>query len=393
MVRGDLFPAHHGAAVKIDRTAWGLSRLAGPVFLVTDNRTRYYRYVDGKQEAVRFPFWLRCLGPWRRIIARRLRRARIPVQEISLYTALRDWSFPVRAAYVTARYGVRLYQAEFPAYAQICLWIKSVFGGCAVLVEHNVEFERIRDQVTDLSHAGYRWLRQTEIGLCNRVDRVVTVSRRDRALLIRHGVDADHVHVIPHGVDVAAFDTSHTPDDLCKRLGIAPGRPTLVYHGTFRYPPNLEAIRIFASEILPRLNARGLDPLMLAIGADPPDRDLHPQVVFSGGVDSVAPYIKAAHVAVVPLLKGGGTRMKVLDYFAAGVPVVSTAKGVEGLEVRDGIQLLVHDDWDAFAAGVARLLREKALARTLGTAGRRFAEQHDWLTIAGHYVDLYTRCP
>jgi len=131
---------------------------------------------------------------------------------------------------------------------------------------------------------------------------------------------------------------------------------------------------------------------VLALGADPPDRDLHPRILFSGGVDSVAPYIKAAHVAVVPLLKGGGTRMKVLDYFAAGIPIVSTAKGVEGLEVRDGIQLLVRDDWDAFAAAVACLLREKELTRTLGTAGRRFAEQYDWLTIAGRYVGLYTRC-
>jgi len=327
VTRGDLFPAHHGAAVKIDRTAWGLSRLASPVFLITDDRTRYYRYVDGKQEAVRFPFWLRFLGPWRRIIARRLRHAGIPVQEIFLYMALRDWSFLVRAAYITARYGVRVYQAEFPAYARICLRIKSIFGGCAVLVEHNGEFERIRDQVAELSHTGYRWLRRVEIDLCNRVDRVVAVSRRDRALLIRYGVDAGRVHVIPHGIDVASFDTSHTPDDLCKRLGIDTGRPTLVYHGTFRYPPNLEAIRILASEILPRLNARGLDPQVLALGADPPDRDLHPRILFSGGVDSVAPYIKAAHVAVVPLLKGGGTRMKVLDYFAAGIPVVSTAKG------------------------------------------------------------------
>lgn len=84
--------------------------------------------------------------------------------------------------------------------------------------------------------------------------------------------------------------------------------------------------------------------------------------------------------------------MKVPDYFAAGIPVVSTTKGVEGLAVRDGIQLLVRDDYDAFATAVARLLRERTLARTLGMAGRRFAEQYDWLTIAGHYVDLYTRC-
>jgi glycosyltransferase involved in cell wall biosynthesis len=162
----------------------------------------------------------------------------------------------------------------------------------------------------------------------------------------------------------------------------------LVYHGTYSYPPNLEAIRILVNEILPRLNARGLPAAVLAVGPNPPDWDLHPDVVFVGGVDAVAPYIKSADIAVVPLQQGGGTRMKVLDYFAAAVPVVSTSKGVEGLGLADGEQVLIRDGHDEIADAVACLIRDEARAKALGAAGRRYVEQFDWLNIARRYVGL-----
>jgi len=390
ITRGDLFPPNHGAAVKIDRTASGLSRLTGPVCLVTDRRDRFYRYLDGKCESMRYPLWLSLAGPWRWRLRRVLRAAGIPAEEISLYAALRDWSLDLRAAYVAARYGMRVFQAEFPAYARVCLWVRSLFGGLTVLVEHNVEFERLREQFEHLTATGYAFLRQTELFLCNRVDCVVAVSPRDRASLVRQGVELKRVHVIPHGVDIAAFDAAAgLPAAVLRRWGVGAGRPLLVYHGTYRYPPNLEAMRILADEILPRLRRRGLAPAVLAIGPSPPAKDFHPDFVFVGGVDAVAPYIKAGHVAVVPLQRGGGTRMKILDYFAAAVPVVSTSKGVEGLGLVDGRQVLIRDGFDDFSDAVAGLLCDPARSRALGAAGRRYVEQLDWHKIARRYVDLF----
>lgn len=391
--RGDLFPPNHGAAVKIDRTAAALSRLTGPVCLVTDHRDRFYRYRDGERVSVRYPLWLSLVGPWRWRLRRGLRAAGIPAEETSLYGALRDWSLDLRAAYVAARYGMRVFQAEFPAYARVCLWVRSLRGGLTILVEHNVEFERLREQFDQLTAEGYAFLRQTEIFLCNQVDRVVAVSERDRECLVRQGVDATRVHVIPHGVDLAAFDAAAgLPHTLLRQWGVASGRPLLVYHGTYRYPPNLEAMRILADEILPRLRMRGLAPAVMAIGPSPPARDFHPDFVFVGGVDSVAPYIKAGKVAVVPLQRGGGTRMKILDYFAAAVPVVSTSKGVEGLGLVDGRQVLIRDGFDDFSDAVADLLCDRVKSRALGAAGRRYVEQLDWLKIARRYVDLFALC-
>jgi glycosyltransferase involved in cell wall biosynthesis len=393
VTRADLFPANHGAAVKIDRTAWALSRLAVPVFLVTDDRKRYHRYIDGKREVLHYPLWLSWIGPWRRRLRRTLCRLGVPRQDVFLYLALLDWSLLLRAAYVASRHGARVFQAEFPAYARVCLWVGSWLGGLTVLVEHNVEFKRLLDQYKSLTSEGYAFLRRIEVDLCNQVDLVIAVSKRDSESLVRHGVDSDRVHVIPHGVDISSFDAWAAAPDLRKQLGIAPDRPLLVYHGTYLYPPNLEAVQVLANEILPRLSSDGLRPTVLAIGPNPPTDGLHSDILFLGNVDSVAPYIKAADVAVVPLLRGGGTRMKVLDYFAASVPVVSTSKGVEGLGLTDGEQLMIRDGYDAFAEAIGELLQGEERARSLGAAGRRYVEQFDWLKIAGRYVELFDQSP
>ena len=90
---------------------------------------------------------------------------------------------------------------------------------------------------------------------------------------------------------------------------------------------------------------------VLAIGPEPPDETL-PGVTFTGPVDDLPERIKGADLAVVPLRKGGGTRMKILDYFAAGVPVISTAKGMEGLPLQPGLHLRAVENPDDIAEAI-----------------------------------------
>jgi glycosyltransferase involved in cell wall biosynthesis len=182
------------------------------------------------------------------------------------------------------------------------------------------------------------------------------------------------------------------PADVRSRLGAPPGCPILVYHGIYSYPPNLESIEFLAREILPRLHGRGVVPKVMAVGPKPPSRSPHPDIVFTGPVPEVAPYLLAADVAIVPLQRGGGTRMKVLDYFAARLPVVTTTKGVEGLPVTDGEHVLVRDDPDAFAAAVVEVLASPSRRSALGAAGRQLVETLDWSRIAERYlVELRAR--
>jgi len=388
VTRPDLFPADHGAAVRIDRTAWALSKVIGPVYIVTDSRSQYYRYLNGNRQAVSYPTWLKIPGPVRPLLYLRLRLLGIPKRDAFLYYPLADWGLSLRALYVAARTGSRVFQAEFPGYARVCLWLQWLLGGRTVLVEHNVEFARMEAQVRDLGEHRYELLREIELALCRRVDLVVAVSKLDRDTLLRNGIDEARLEVVPHGVDLAAFDAAGRSREFLVDLGLESERPVLVYHGTYAYPPNIEALRILSGEILPRLQDRGLDPLVLAIGPHPPATWLSASVVFLGSVRSVAPFLKAADVAVVPLRQGGGTRMKILDYLAAGLPVVTTAKGAEGLDLVDDRDALIRDSYDSMADAVALLLRNTDYAAALGARGRQFVAGLDWLSIGRRYREV-----
>jgi len=162
----------------------------------------------------------------------------------------------------------------------------------------------------------------------------------------------------------------------------------LVYHGTYSYPPNLQSMEVMANEILPRLAERGVQVSVLAIGSKPPDFPLHPDIYFAGSVDDLAEVIPAADLAVVPLLDGGGTRMKILDYFAAGVPVISTAKGIEGIPVSNGREAIIVDDWDQMCDHIERLLDTPDEATAMREAAATFVDSLGWDAIARRYLPL-----
>jgi glycosyltransferase involved in cell wall biosynthesis len=176
--------------------------------------------------------------------------------------------------------------------------------------------------------------------------------------------------------------------DIRKHYKIPLLDKVLVYHGTYSYAPNLEAINVMSMEILPRLDARGINVTVLAIGSKPPDFPLHAKVIFAGSVADLSQVLPAADLAVIPLLEGGGTRMKILDYFAAGVPVISTAKGIEGIPVTHGREALILDDYDAICDAIEGLLASPERAEMMREAAARFVEPLGWDSIARCYLPL-----
>jgi glycosyltransferase involved in cell wall biosynthesis len=279
-------------------------------------------------------------------------------------------------------------QAEFPAYARPCVSAADVLGCRVVLVEHNVEYERLRTQVAELTEEQYRRFRDIEIHLCESSDAVVCVSDNDRRRLEADGVRPDLLHTIPHGVDLADMDAGPAIN-VRERFAIGPESPLLVFHGTYSYPPNQEALRILASRLLPALEERGLICHVLAVGRDAPRRAPHPRIHFSGSVPRLGPWLRAADIAVVPLVDGGGTRMKILDCFAARLPVISTSKGIEGIPAVHGEEALIVDEWPDFVEAVIGLWSDRERAVALAGRGRAFAETLDWNEIAHRYLGLY----
>jgi MoaA/NifB/PqqE/SkfB family radical SAM enzyme len=189
--------------------------------------------------------------------------------------------------------------------------------------------------------------------------------------MVDGGVPREHIRLVPHGVDVQAYDVR--PVDLRRRYGL-PGGPVLFFHGTLHYGPNADAIRFLDEEVVPRLPQNAT---VLVAGMSPPRDRERDGLRFTGALDDLPAHILAADLCVCPLFAGGGTRMKLLEYFAAGKAVVSTPLGAEGIPVTDGVELRLAER-ERFADVVLEVLGDPAQRRALGHRARGWVRARDW---------------
>ncbi len=393
VTRGDLVPTNHGAAVKIVRTAQYLSLLGSRVLVVTDDRDHYLRFTDGRMEQVPYGRRFRAAQEWpvlRRgaALAERLcDRAGYPREETFLYAPQFDLQWWSRVLYVGLREEVEVFQAEFPGYGLACWVAARLLDARSSIVQHNVEFDRLMD-VLGLGADEVRHIRELELFALRRVDEVIAVSQDDRARMVEAGIDAAKITVLPHGVDTLSYRRSRGRLQRYS-LGLDEDTPILFFHGTLHYWPNTQAVRFIAEDLLPLLRPHLPGLRVLIAGMNPPTYYAHPAITFLGPVDDLPRAIDAADVCLCPVPSGGGTRMKLLEYFAAGKPCVSSTKGAEGIRYTAGLELAIADEPQAFADEVLRLLGDRAAREAMGRAARDFVDWYDWTPIAARYQALY----
>lgn len=162
---------------------------------------------------------------------------------------------------------------------------------------------------------------------------------------------------------------------------LSPRRVTFL--GGLHWPPNAEGIVWFASQVWPQILAQVPGAILTVIGKQPPPQLTATQLKIpasslevTGYAEDVMPFLEETAVFVVPLHAGGGMRVKILDAWCWGLPVVSTSIGAEGLAVHDGHNLLLADEAEAFADAVVHLLTKPEQAQQLGRAGRSTVESH-----------------
>jgi glycosyltransferase involved in cell wall biosynthesis len=208
------------------------------------------------------------------------------------------------------------------------------------------------------------------------------VSNQEEALLERVAPGYQRVRVVPNGVDLTDYEADYG--------WVEPN--SLIFSGSITYAPNEDAMRFFLDDIYPRV-LREIDAAHLRItGANSaPQRPL-PVLVgveLTGHVSDVRPLIACSTAAIVPLRRGGGTRLKILEAMALRTPVVSTSKGAEGLAVTAGENILVADTPATFADCVVHLLRTPELRARVSRAGRRLVEdRYDWSRIGSGLAAL-----
>ncbi len=266
-----------------------------------------------------------------------------------------------------------------------------------LLFQHNVEsliWQRLHDTARGARRAYFQgqWqrMRRFEREACARCGGVVTVSDADTAILREQLGLKNVLGSVPTGVDVDYFALPEQP----KRPG------SIVFLGSMDWMPNIDGALWFAAEVWPRIKAARPDATWTITGRRPTPaiRELaarDPSIRVTGSVDDIRPYLAEAEVMVVPLRIGGGTRIKIYEGMAAGLPVVSTQIGAEGLSIRHNENILLADTPEDFARQTVELLAKPARREAISETGRTLVREHfSWRSVTKVFADFCQRlCP
>jgi sugar transferase (PEP-CTERM/EpsH1 system associated) len=213
----------------------------------------------------------------------------------------------------------------------------------------------------------------------------IVCSERERVQL-KSLAPQPEVYTVPNGVDVAYFQTAHAAATA------TPYR--VLFVGSMDYHANVEAAVEFAHQIWPYLQGAYPHLRLTLLGANPAPqvRNLAnlPGIEVTGTVPDLRPYYSEALVSVVPLRTGGGTRLKILEAFAAGVPVVSTAVGAEGLDVVEGTHFLLASSPEEWVEAVRRLVEHPDVTRQLVQHAHDLVTRvYDWSSMSDQLLKIY----
>ncbi len=285
--------------------------------------------------------------------------------------------------------AVQLETSNLFSYLEI---IRAAPGRPAVLLDwHNVDSELMSRYASETKSLPKKLTARRTAKLLDRLEtRLVTlcdahtvVSEREKAKLLERNSEAN-VTVIPNGVDTSAFAYSEATH---------PGT-TLLFVGSMDYHANIDAVTWFAKKVWPAV-ARRFPTLEFAIVGRSPGREIRllacDKIQVTGTVPDVRPFYAKALAVVVPLRVGGGTRLKILEAMAMGVPVISTTLGAEGIAVEDGKNILLADSEEQMLNALERIVTDCVFRRSLTAAARELVvKRYDWTSIGNQLYETHS---
>jgi len=389
--RGDVFPPIHGAASRIVNTARYLSREGCEVTFLPYQSDRYYNFKNGAAQDVEFSQFLKGVRSNIDKIDGILTKMEIPGEDHILYEPFFARDLILKAIALSFNEDFDIVQAEFPAFAIPAMFARRTRFTRKikqVLVEHNVEFERIGISSPTISKRGIKNLKRIERFACKLSDMIVAVSEEDRRRLKQFGIKEEKLCVIPHGVDLENY-SNLKGREIRQRLGIPDDTIMLFYHGVYDYRPNRDALSRIVNNILPPLKQKNIKAVFVGTGQNPPQDIKREGVILTGAVENLPDFIDASDLCIVPLTGGGGTRLKVLEYFAAKKPLISTAKGVEGVDIKDGIEYLRAERDEEFVRYIEQFAASRDKFLQIAENAFRFVQRYDWSFVAKQYINMY----
>jgi len=278
--------------------------------------------------------------------------------------------------------------ADHLVMAPYALYAKREYGIPVVLREHNLESTFLERYAQNEARVVLRWFAQHELKkmrafepeVCRQFDRCIMITNQDDAAL-RALSPAVRTTVVPAGVEILP----ELEDDS--------GGENILFLASLNWPPNIQGFEWFYEHVLPLVLQSHPSATVTIIGKGGSAKlgTLgHPNIRYVGYVDKIEPYVREATVAIVPLLAGGGMRIKILELFAHGKAVVSTSVGCEGIEVFAGRDLFIADTPAEFARSISAVIQNRDLRRALGQAGKKLVEKkYSWESVGERLETVY----
>lgn len=252
-------------------------------------------------------------------------------------------------------------------------WIHRIFPTAKLVVmEEDVTFLRTeREYQADQGlrrwgrYVIHRIMRRRELDMCRMADRVIVTNQKDKKLLAENGILLEKLeHIVSYYQDLGnVFST---------------GGRNILFYGAMNRQENIQAVRWFVEEVLPRLSN---DYKLVILGGNPAQEVWNlasDRVVVTGFVEDIGPYFADALCMIAPLFSGAGIKIKVLEGMSAGLPVLTNEVGIEGIDAVDGRDYCFCADADAYIKWIEHLRNDSVLAASIGASGRKLArEQFD----------------
>lgn len=291
-----------------------------------------------------------------------------------------------------AVHAVDLWQAEWTPYMNS---MPGLAGAAKVVMAHNVESQIWRRYFETERNPLKRWYIKHQWRKFDRFEKwafrqatkVVAVSHED-ARLIRERFGASRVDVVDNGVDTRSFTDAGAPRDAGQ----------ILFLGSLDWRPNLDAVAMLLDVVFPAVRAQVPSARLCIVGRNPPESLIRRTrnvagVELHANVADVRPFLARSGLLAVPLRIGGGSRLKILEALASGLPVVSTRIGAEGLCLEPGRDLVVVDRAEDMVDALVEAVRQPDRVREMARNGRRIVlERYDWDTLADRLERVWMTC-
>lgn len=285
---------------------------------------------------------------------------------------------------------IEVVQLEYTPLAQYAARYRRL---AVVLFEHDIYFQSIARQLKEAHNAAWKlvaaveYLRalRYELRTLPKLDHIQVCSRENKEYLesFLPGLAGRIQEGLRAGVDTSQYEFRPDGREAC----------TMLFLGSFRHTPNQGALAWFTRAVLPRVLERRPEARLVVVGSDPPPRWALPgseAIELRGFVEDIREPLSRYAVFVCSILSGSGVRVKLLEAFAAGIPVVSTRLGAEGLGREDGEFCALADDPEGFAERILRIFDQPEWARQMTERARKeVVENWDMAVLTSKLVDSY----